>query len=261
MAELLADAAPKDLLIVRDELAGWIGGGQKPIAVFPANKHVPASSHFGRGAALGLAIVLLLALVPRALASYLDREGANGSLPAVQLSTLPGCSSIVSVPVPAFDRAASQPAQIAAQTYRCGADLFTLNLQLFPARVGARAVFSGLNRLRVEPGWELIGNRTLEVRSGPQAQRWSQSEYRGSRQRRRTIASAVWVGGRPAYGLKGRIRQALNIFRPATVPTILAQVDFVSSASAADARRAMDRFLQSTQELPLQIAATTQARD
>lgn len=234
---------------------------QKTTELLPPIDRLPSSSHSNWAGALALVTVLLLSFAPRALASYLDRAATSGSLPRVQLYTIPGCS-LSPMPAPsAFERAPSTAAQVSSYSYRCGNDLFTLDLQLFRSRVGARAIFSGSNWTAVAPGWELIENRNVEVGAGHQAQHWFESEYQGPGQQKRITASAVWVGGRPAYGLEGRMRQMLNTLRSTAIPTIRANVDFASSGSAADAQAAMSRFLQSAGELPLQIATAADERD
>jgi hypothetical protein len=132
--------------------------------------------------------------------------------------------------------------------YQCGPDTFLLSWQVLPPRVGARTVFSASISNTTPPGWELVETRMLNVGTGKAAQSWSQSEF-AAQDRREILASAVWVGGGPAWGMEGRIRQALNVFRRCAVPTIVARVDHVSSNPPAAFRNAMDRFLHKTESL------------
>ncbi len=104
--------------------------------------------------------------------------------------------------------------QTSSGAYQCGKDTFVLSLQVLPPRLGARAVFSASTSNTVWPGWQLVETRMLNVGTGEAAQNWSQSGLT-AHDHREILASAVWVGGRPAWGMKGRIQQALNVFRRA----------------------------------------------
>lgn len=213
----------------------------EPVAIFPVRGSVAKAALFA------LVPTVALAAAPRLLANRFDRAAA---LPIAAGMTLPvpaGCALLAS-PQPRHPGLSLQGLSAAdSRTYRCGSGFFSVWLRQYSPRAGARPLF--LQTLPENAGEE-IAVRRLQVGRGAGAQFWRIAEFEG-RDRYVGIASALWIDGRPVQNaIKGRIRQALTLFRIAPVPPFKAVVAYSTDEGLARGRRALDRFLAGMSPLP-----------
>jgi exosortase len=112
------------------------------------------------------------------------------------------------------------------------------------AMIGARPVFASLRAEVAEP----LATRSINVGAGAAEQRWSETEF-ALADHYTIVASALWVNGRPANGIAGRIDQALNTLRGSPVSPVTAVFTYSTTKPPDDARRAMNRLLAKTTSL------------
>jgi hypothetical protein len=218
-----------------------------PILV--ASKRPSYSRSIVKGASIAVTTVVLSAAAPRLLADNVDRRvGDQMNLAQLGIPVPAGCEQ---VPLPeslSVSSAKPQVDKVDSRAYRCGSDLFVLTLHTYPARVGARPVFTTLRSAVTEPGWDAMATRDIKIGTGAMEQHWSETEFT-SAGRFAILASALWVDGRPAEGISGRFRQALNSFRSSPIPPVVGTVSYTTSDPSDHARLVMDRFLAGTESL------------
>jgi exosortase A len=204
---------------------------------------------FGKGAVIAVATLILVTATARLLASDLDRFVEHGpSSVKIGLPDVAGCQRAPFPTVPFIKSGEDAVGTASSQAYRCDADLFVLTLSTYPARIGARPVFGALRPGVAEQGWETVATKSINVGVGSAVQHWSETEFARDGQYA-IVASALWVAGRPAAGIEGRIRQALNAFRVSRVPPITAIIIYRTAETPDHARRSMDRFLDGSKGL------------
>jgi exosortase/archaeosortase family protein len=211
----------------------------------------------GKGVGVAVATVVLIAAAPRLLANHLDHSVRdNTTFGHLPISAPAGCqqASLSESPLATF--AESSGGETFARAYRCGRDLFVLSLRQYPARIGAWPVFATLHAAVPEPGWEPVASKSLVVGAGALAQSWSEREF-ARPDRVAIIASALWIDGRPARGMRARILQALNMLRKSPVSPIVATVSYSTTKRPDHARRTVDTFLGTTESLSEVIRAST----
>src|SRR5207248_11255283 len=172
----------------------------------------------------------------------LDHLGRYGSISQVSIPTPVGCQSTPAPPSGLAENTDKSIGESNSRAYRCGDGVFVLTLHTYPARIGSRPVFASLRPAVTEPGLENSVTESQDIGAGAAAQRWSKTEISHSGHYT-IVASAVWIDGRPASGLAGRLRQAVNSFRRSPVPPVTVVITYTTSARPDDARRAMDSFL------------------
>jgi exosortase A len=191
-------------------------------------------------------VLVLVAVSPRAMADMLDHTQLGG--PSVAGVRLAAPSDCVEAPLPSSspgDDRQEAGGTVRSQAYRCGTDLFLTTIRIYPTRVGARRVFTDLRAGVIQPEWDAITTTSIEVGSGSQEQRWSETEF-GYRGLVAVVASGLWVDGLPVHGLPARLRLALNSLRGSSISPVTVVVTYKGSREPGYARGALGRFLRGT---------------
>jgi hypothetical protein len=210
-----------------------------PVSVAPTQ-----SGRIAAPAAIGLAIVILLAAAPRVAADYQDRVPATSSAMKIDnMPALPGCTGPASAAAPVVADVAG-----ASRTgvYQCGGESFEATLYRYSPRIGVRALFTSLHAVELPPSatdTELqIGG--VRFHDDPDAPVWSITEAAARDGSFVATGSALWLGGRPsAGGIAARVEQALNSVRRRPESPIYLVVSHFARAGPTDARRGLDDFL------------------
>jgi hypothetical protein len=82
----------------------------------------------------------------------------------------------------------------------------------------------------------------LNVAIGDTAQTWSETEFTHNGHLA-ILATALWVAGRPARGIEGRMLQALNSIRPSPLTPLVAVVTCEVAKDQNSARQMIREFL------------------
>ena len=211
------------------------------VMVGAATVHVlPRAVPIAKAAGMSVALVAVLAAAPRLLASYLD-----GQPPSVvaqfDFPALPGCEFApggTSLEIKPVDEGSIS----SVRAYRCDGNLLFVMLNRYPERSGARAIFKSHRPDWEAEGWEITNTRDIDVGVGAATQSWSETTYSRGRQVA-VLATALWIEGRPAKGLRGRVEQALNMVRVSPVAPVVAAILYRSSEDLVRAPRVMKDFL------------------
>jgi exosortase A len=214
------------------------------IPAFPA-RH---SRRLAAGAILGLSLMLIIAIVPRAFANYLDHvDTGSADVTGMDRLSLSGCAI---APMPAKALIPWGDGGIRADSsmaYRCGEDVFVLTLRRYPARIGARALFSTLKTAVEPPGGDIILQSGDIV--GPGSLIWRVTNV-NTDTGYGAIATALWLDGHPSGGgILARFVQAFNSFRRRAVSPVVAVVTYSGRPNLDDAQRGINRFLSKTAPL------------
>ena len=206
------------------------------------------------GSIIALAVMVLLATVPRVAANDMDRLGTDYPAAIEAQISAPSLSGCVTVPV-----AAAQHVPTAENTsalgishtiaYRCDGDLLILTLRRYPPRISARALFSSLRAAETPPDADVLQQTDIRGGDEPEAPVWrvTKSQKDG---RYVAVATALWLDGRPAaVGFAARVNQALNAVRRSPVSPVVAVISHSGRDGATTVGRALGRFLRKTSPL------------
>lgn len=217
----------------------------------PIRANSPIAGYFPGAAVAAVAVVVLLATMPRVAANYFDQLGPKAALAAeIAPPALAGCTI---VPLSAAGTAATTASVIdehdgpRAIAYRCDDHVFVATFQRFPPRIGVRPLFLSLRDAESGEGADIV-RQTQGIRggAGPEAPIWRITEIQQGRNYI-TVATTLWVDGRPAgTGFAARLDQFLNTLRLSAVSPVMAVVRYSEAEDPNNSWRAIDRFLAKT---------------
>jgi exosortase len=179
------------------------------------------SAPIAKAAVAAVALVAVIAAVPRLLAGYLDTLPPS-AVAQLDFPALPGCE-FAPVAAPLESKPVGDAGVPSMRGYRCDGSQLAVILERYPERTGARAIFKRLQPDWKQSGWEIANTRNVEVGVGARAQSWTETTYSRDRQVA-IVATALWIEGRPAGGIRGRVAQALNTVRISPVAPVVATI-------------------------------------
>ncbi len=212
----------------------------------PVRRVPVAATSAPRVAAAGVAaaVVVLVAAIGPAAASVLDRSA--GAAPAVRLALGGACREAA----PGRDAPG-----LLVRTIACGGHRLTVRVQAFPARTDPGQIVSAENRVSAPLGAEDTVTHGLAV-AGAAPGTW---RIVLSQMPDRTVAVALWVGGRPSgTGLAMRLGQArASLLGGSAAASVLATVE-PAATDAATAMQALRAFFEAEPDVTSALSRAAQ---
>src|SRR5204863_5547924 len=96
----------------------------------------------------------------------------------IHAPSFPGCRPVpdLTAPFAPFFKSEKATSEL-RQTYRCGTDVFVLDIVSFPGRIGARDVYRDLQPPPAEASWEMLTTKSLRVQAAGIVQNWFETEF------------------------------------------------------------------------------------